>query len=90
METAIRPLQVSEVNAYIKELLDRDENLRMICIEGEISNYVNHTSGHSYFTLKDKSAALKAVFFKGYKTVSYTHLDVYKRQAMSGAAGPSI
>ena len=67
METAIRPLQVSEVNAYIKELLDRDENLRMICIEGEISNYVNHTSGHSYFTLKDKSAALKAVFFKGYK-----------------------
>ena len=56
---------VSQVNAYIKQLLDRDGILGEICIRGELSNYKVYPSGHHYFTLKDADGAMKAVMFKG-------------------------
>lgn len=56
---------VSEINAYIKKLFDDDFVLDNISIEGEISNYKRHSSGHLYFTLKDKEAALAVVMFAG-------------------------
>ncbi|NLJ41670.1 MAG: exodeoxyribonuclease VII large subunit [Clostridiales bacterium] len=57
-------LAVSQVNEYVKNLLDRDPILRKIWIKGEISNFKFHSSGHMYFTLKDNTARLRCVFFK--------------------------
>ncbi|MBQ7718226.1 MAG: exodeoxyribonuclease VII large subunit [Clostridia bacterium] len=56
---------VSQINAYIKNSFDTDGLLRDIWIEGEISNYKAHYSGHLYLTLKDEYSAIKAVMFKG-------------------------
>ncbi len=57
-------LSVSQLNRYIKMNFDADENLANIFISGEISNFTNHyRTGHFYFTLKDDSAAVRAVMF---------------------------
>ena len=61
-----RILEVSQINAYVKQLLDGDPVLQEVCIRGEISNYKKYPSGHHYFSLKDQNAALKCVLFKGY------------------------
>ena len=57
-------ITVSELNAYLKFLFDRDELLGSICVRGEISNYKLYPSGHHYFTLKDADAALRCVMFR--------------------------
>lgn len=57
-------LSVSQLNRYIKMNFDADENLANIFISGEISNFTNHyRTGPLYFTLKDDSAAVRAVMF---------------------------
>ena len=57
-------LSVSQLNRYIKMNFDADENLANIFISGEISNFTNHyRTGDLYFTLKDDSAAVRAVMF---------------------------
>lgn len=57
-------LSVSQLNRYIKMNFDADENLANIFVSGEISNFTNHyRTGHLYFTLKDDSAAVRAVMF---------------------------
>ena len=61
-----KPIGVSELNAYLKFTMENDPNLRMLCVEGEVSNFVRHASGHWYFSLKDQQAAIKTVLFKGY------------------------
>ncbi len=53
---------VSEVTKEIKGLLERE--FVSIWVEGEISNFLHHSSGHRYFTLKDANAQLKAVIWK--------------------------
>lgn len=55
---------VSQLNAYLKDLLEADEQLCDIVIRGEISNYTVHASGHHYFTLKDKNSSLRCVMFR--------------------------
>ena len=55
---------VSEINNYIKSLLEGDFTLRTVTVCGEISNFTNHRSGHLYFTLKDDFSQIKAVMFK--------------------------
>lgn len=58
-------LKVSQINTYLKSLMDDDINLRNIYITGEISNFTNHyRTGHLYFTLKDEKSAIKAVMFR--------------------------
>lgn len=57
-------LEVSQVNSYIKEMLDSDGLLNGLCIRGELSNYKKYPSGHHYFTLKDGQSALKCVMFR--------------------------
>ena len=58
-------LTVSQINTYIKSLIEQDVNLKNIYVEGEISNFTNHyRSGHLYFTLKDENSCLKAVMFR--------------------------
>lgn len=61
-----RILSVSDVNQYIKAVLDRDSILNSLCIRGELSNYKMYGSGHHYFTLKDEGGALRCVMFKGH------------------------
>ncbi len=56
---------VSQLNSYVKGVLDRDENLTHIFVTGEISNFKAHYSGHLYMTVKDESASIKAVMFAG-------------------------
>lgn len=54
---------VSQLNRWIKHVLERDERLADIWVRGEISNFTHHSSGHMYFTLKDKDSRLKVVMF---------------------------
>lgn len=57
-------LTVSQVNMFIKSLIDGDGRLKNILISGEISNFTNHyKSGHLYFSLKDSGGVIKAVMF---------------------------
>lgn len=58
---------VSEINALINKKLKMDPKLKNILIKGEISNYKDSFSGHSYFTLKDEKSQINAVMFKGNK-----------------------
>lgn len=59
-----KTLSVSAVNLYVKAILEDDENLADVAVEGEISNFVNHyKSGHYYFALKDESSLIKTVMF---------------------------
>lgn len=56
---------VSQVNSYVKGMFARDAALANIAIKGEISNCTYHSSGHIYFTLKDKGGRLSCVMFAG-------------------------
>ncbi len=56
--------KVSELTAGIKLVLE--SAFPTVWVEGEISNFVAHSSGHFYFTLKDERGELKCTFFKGY------------------------
>ena len=56
-------LKISELNNYIKNLLDGDIFLNRVYLKGEISNFKNHTRGHLYFTLKDDTSRISAVMF---------------------------
>ncbi|MFQ6607461.1 MAG: exodeoxyribonuclease VII large subunit [Fidelibacterota bacterium] len=56
-------LTVSQITAQVKSILD--SSFPSIWVEGEISNFIHHSSGHMYFTLKDDRAELKAVMFRG-------------------------
>ena len=58
-------LSVTQINTYVKSLIDYDDKLKNIYISGEISNFTNHyRSGHFYFTLKDENCSIKAVMFR--------------------------
>ena len=57
-------LSVSEINEYIKAILDNDLFLNRIYLKGEISNFKSHTRGHLYFTLKDDMGRINAVMFQ--------------------------
>ena len=58
-------LSITQVNEYIRTVLDRDLLLNNVAVRGEISNYKMYPSGHHYFTLKDEGGSLKCVMFKG-------------------------
>lgn len=55
---------VSQINRYIKGLIENDFILQSFWVKGEISNFKAHTSGHLYFTLKDKNSAINCIMFK--------------------------
>ncbi len=57
-------LSVSELTAYIKQLVDNDMLLSYLWVAGEISNFKNHSSGHMYFSLKDDGAVIRCVMFR--------------------------
>lgn len=82
---------VSEVNEYIKNMLDTDERLNALFIRGELSNYKVYPSGHHYFTLKDETGALRCVMFRssavrlrfrpenGMKVIAFGRITVFPR-----------
>lgn len=82
---------VSEVNQYIKQLIDGEPVLGNILVRGELSNYKVYASGHHYFTLKDESGVLSSVMFKsaashlrfrpmdGMKVIASGRISVYPR-----------
>ena len=58
-------LSITQINEYIRTMMDSDALLTGLAVRGEISNYKMYPSGHHYFTLKDEGGALKCVMFKG-------------------------
>lgn len=61
--TRDRPLQISEITSLIKTQLETE--FSEVVVVGEISNFKAHPSGHFYFCLKDESAMINAVMFRG-------------------------
>lgn len=55
---------VTRLNNEIKDLLDAVPGYRNLLVQGEISNYKAHSSGHHYMTLKDEGASINAVMFR--------------------------
>ena len=56
-------LSVGELTRQVKEILEG--SFFQLWVEGEISNFIHHSSGHMYFTLKDNEAEIRCVMFKG-------------------------
>lgn len=58
-------LTVSQLNRYVKSIIEQDFNLQTVFVQGEISNFTNHyKTGHFYMTIKDEFSSIKAVMFK--------------------------
>lgn len=84
-------LSISQVNEYIRRLMDSDTLLTGVAVKGEVSNYKVYPSGHHYFTLKDEGASLKCVMFRssalrlrfkienGMKIIAVGKISVYPR-----------
>ncbi len=84
-------LSVTQVNRYIKMLMDSDDVLSYVTVRGEISNLKYHTSGHLYFTLKDEESEIPAVMFRsavstlkfaaknGMRVTVYGRISVYEK-----------
>ena len=85
---------VSEINNFIKNILEQEPELRNLQVVGEISNFKRYPSGHCYFTLKDTGAVLKCVMFRsrainlrfqpqnGDTVVAVGRLAVYERDGV--------
>ncbi|MCL2188724.1 MAG: exodeoxyribonuclease VII large subunit [Defluviitaleaceae bacterium] len=86
-----RVFTVSQLNRYAKKLLESDALLAGVFIEGEISNFNAHSSGHFYFSLKDGVSSLSAVMFashtgevkfapkNGLKIIAFGRLSLYEK-----------
>ena len=59
-----RVYTVTQLNTEIKGVLESNPSFRNVFVQGEISNYKQHTSGHHYMTLKDEGGAINAVLFR--------------------------
>ena len=82
---------VGQINRYIKNLLENDFILNSLLVQGEISNFKAHSSGHWYFTLKDAQGAISCVIFRqdamqipfepenGMRVILYGHVSLYEK-----------
>ena len=57
-------LTITELNLYIKGIIERDSVLQNVTVKGEISNFKHHSSGHMYLSLKDDGGVMRAVMFR--------------------------
>lgn len=82
---------IKDINKYIRMKMDSDVVLSDVWLRGEISNFTHHSSGHMYFTLKDKDSRIKCVMFsshnarlkfipkEGTKVIARGIISVYER-----------
>ena len=80
----MKPLKVSELNNYIKKVFSSDMILSNVKIEGEISNFKKHISGHLYFSLKDDKSLIKCVMFRGDTSSSTSNLSEGQKVTAEG------
>ena len=66
MQTDRQALSVTQLNEYLKMVIEGDRVLSNVFVRGEISNFKLYSSGHAYFTLKDDAGQLKSVMFRSY------------------------
>lgn len=72
-------ITVTEVNKYIKEVINDDLLLKKVYLKGEISNFKAHSRGHFYFTLKDENSRINAVMFSfNNRNMKFTPYDGMK------------
>lgn len=72
-------ITITEINKYIKEIINEDLLLRKVYLRGEISNFKAHSRGHYYFTLKDETSRIAAVMFSfNNKNLKFTPYDGMK------------
>ena len=72
-------ITVTEVNKYIKEIINDDLLLKKVYLKGEISNFKAHSRGHFYFTLKDENSRINAVMFSfNNRNMKFTPYDGMK------------
>lgn len=71
-------ITVTQLTNYIKYKIDNDENLDLVFLKGEISNFKAHSRGHYYFTLKDDNARINAIMFAS----SASHLKFMPQDGM--------
>lgn len=79
-------ISVSQLNEYAGRLIANDEMLQGLLVEGEISNFKAHSSGHWYFTLKDEQSSVRCVMFRQYnRNVGFRPADGMKVVVGGGA-----
>ncbi|RKM55512.1 exodeoxyribonuclease VII large subunit [Butyrivibrio sp. X503] len=76
---------VTQVNAYIKNMFTQDFLLKSITIKGEVSNCKYHSSGHIYFTLKDRGGAISCVMFRGDRDKGGLRFDMKEGQQVKAS-----
>jgi exodeoxyribonuclease VII large subunit len=86
-----KTITVSELNKHIKDIIEGDITLKNVYVNGEISNFKLHSSGHMYFTLKDEYSKIKCIMFKnsntflkfipeeGMKVIVKGNISIYER-----------
>lgn len=86
-----KSMTVSQLNGYVKQLIENDQLLKGLVVEGEISNFKAHSSGHLYFALKDEKSSVRVVMFRssagklkfrpenGQRVFVSGHVSVYER-----------
>lgn len=91
MKTQAPVYSVTQVNQYIKSLLDSDGALSGVFVRGELSNYKTYPSGHHYFSMKDPEGAIRCVMFRreaaslrfrpenGMKVIAFGRVTVFPR-----------
>lgn len=93
MNTGKSALTVSQLNEYLRMMMDGDRVLANVTVIGELSNYKVYASGHAYFSLKDAEGQLKAVMFRAYAAkIPFQPKDgmqviVHGRVSVYGASG---
>ena len=85
METIV--LSVSQLNRYIKGIVEQDRILSRVTIRGELSNFKAHYSGHFYFALKDETSVIKCVMFKAYASALRFMPESGMKVVVSGRVG---
>lgn len=86
----LRPLEVSELNSYIKKLIADEPILGNVMVKGEVSNFKIHSSGNVYMSLKDKDSKVNCIILRrnfaqdmvikdGTKIIASGSVRVYER-----------
>jgi len=79
-------LTVSQLTQTIKQLIYSEPLLQSVRVQGEISNFKHHSSGHMFFTLKDEESCLQCVMFRSHAV----HLDFKPEDGMTVVAAGRV